>query len=259
LVRWVTGICYLSGSRSATLPDPSPARLYRCPACGGEADERARACRYCGAPIATVRCASCFHLNVLESLCCSGCGHTLGLEPLRSPRGSALACPACKHALEPFRGGPGQLLDCGRCGGQFVEHALLRELLERREVLGSAVPHHTRRENPLTQPVRYVPCPACQNFMNRRNFGKTSGIIVDMCHQHGTWFDAGELPRVLAFVQSGGLERAKGLVRDERRVRDAPGSAPVNTTTITGDTTLLADLAEAGIGLLTHVTSLLRG
>jgi Zn-finger nucleic acid-binding protein len=45
--------------------------------------------------------------------------------------------------------------------------------------------------------------------MNRKNFAEVSGVIVDVCKKHGTWFDLGELPRVLAFVAAGGLERSR--------------------------------------------------
>jgi Zn-finger nucleic acid-binding protein len=45
--------------------------------------------------------------------------------------------------------------------------------------------------------------------MNRTNFGTHSGVIVDVCMRHGIWFDAGELPKVLEFVESGGLQRAR--------------------------------------------------
>jgi Zn-finger nucleic acid-binding protein len=53
--------------------------------------------------------------------------------------------------------------------------------------------------------VRYLRCPQCQETMSRMNFGKRSGVIVDVCKLHGTWFDAGELDGVLAFVAHGGL------------------------------------------------------
>jgi len=36
--------------------------------------------------------------------------------------------------------------------------------------------------------------------MNRINFGRTSGVIVDVCKKHGTWFDGGELTQVIAFA-----------------------------------------------------------
>jgi Zn-finger nucleic acid-binding protein len=41
--------------------------------------------------------------------------------------------------------------------------------------------------------------------MARMNFGKRSGVIVDACRMHGTWFDAGELESVLEFVAAGGM------------------------------------------------------
>jgi len=42
--------------------------------------------------------------------------------------------------------------------------------------------------------------------MARMTFGKHSGIVVDVCRGHGTWFDGGELDAVMAFVRGGGLE-----------------------------------------------------
>ena len=62
------------------------------------------------------------------------------------------------------------------------------------------------RPDPRTN---YIPCPECAVLMNRKNFGGTSGVVVDVCKKHGTWFDEGELPRVIAFVAGGGLERAR--------------------------------------------------
>lgn len=101
------------------------------------------------------------------------------------------------------------MLACVGCGGQLVTHALLRALLEQREILGRAAPSaEVPRANPLTKPVRYRACPVCTQMMNRKNFGGTSGVVLDVCSVHGSWFDAGELPRVLAFVRRGGLTRA---------------------------------------------------
>jgi Zn-finger nucleic acid-binding protein len=184
------------------------ARRTSCPDCGGAVDEQARACPYCSAPIATVRCAGCFHMNVAAAAHCAGCGRELGLEPI--PEGGELRCPDCKEPLSRFRSAAGALLDCPKCGGQLVEHALLRDLLERREVYGHTAPRHTARPPPPPSTrVRYVPCPACGQLMNRKNFAGISGVIVDVCKQHGIWFDRGELPRVLAFAESGGLARAR--------------------------------------------------
>jgi Zn-finger nucleic acid-binding protein len=106
------------------------------------------------------------------------------------------------------------LFDCARCGGQFVEHALLRDMLHRHEhaVLANGVSRVAPMPDARTG---YIPCPACSTLMNRKNFGEMSGVIVDICRQHGTWFDLGELPRVLAFVAAGGLERSRQRAEEE--------------------------------------------
>jgi Zn-finger nucleic acid-binding protein len=182
--------------------------------CGAPAAVRAPRCDYCHAPLASVHCAACFTLNPFDATHCLGCGQTLGLEPLEVP--SLLRCPACAEAFRAFSGGSGVLGECTACGGQFVEHALLAELLERRELFRIVPRTLPARENPLRAPVHYLPCPVCGTRMNRNNFGRTSGIVVDVCPHHGVWFDAGELPRILEFVQAGGLERARERARQER-------------------------------------------
>jgi Zn-finger nucleic acid-binding protein len=45
--------------------------------------------------------------------------------------------------------------------------------------------------------------------MNRRNYGRRSGVIVDVCTEHGVWFDFGELSRILAWIRDGGLAHAQ--------------------------------------------------
>ena len=44
--------------------------------------------------------------------------------------------------------------------------------------------------------------------MNRTNYGRMSGIIIDVCADHGIWFDAHELDTILRWVKEGGLETA---------------------------------------------------
>ena len=146
---------------------------------------------------------------------CTGCGHELGLAPVGEP--DTYSCPDCRVPFQIFRGGPGALHDCERCGGQFVDHALLKDLLEQRELYGRAAPRPPPRHNPLTSPMRYVPCPLCAEIMLRKNFGRSSGVIVDVCSRDGLWFDRGELPRVLEFVEAGGLELARRRELDEQR------------------------------------------
>jgi len=40
-------------------------------------------------------------------------------------------------------------------------------------------------------------------------FAHCSGVVVDVCKAHGTWFDKDELRRIVEFIRAGGLETAR--------------------------------------------------
>jgi Zn-finger nucleic acid-binding protein len=228
------------------------AGIVRCPNCGGDVTEAARQCGYCRASLATVRCHHCYAMNGASALHCAGCGRELGLEPVGGD--DERPCPKCSTALVAFSGTGGVLLDCASCGGQFVEHELLASLLESREVTGLAVERRVRRAPLGLGAVRYVPCPECRQLMNRKNFGGASGVVVDVCSAHGTWFDEAELPRVLAFVESGGLALARRHARErlDDRARAERLSAPLPSPDLSGRESFAKDmeaLAEATMEL----------
>jgi hypothetical protein len=61
--------------------------------------------------------------------------------------------------------------------------------------------------------------------MNRMNFGRLSGTVVDVCRGHGTFLDRGELHQVVRFILEGGFDRVRRIEREElieeqRRLRD---------------------------------------
>lgn len=45
--------------------------------------------------------------------------------------------------------------------------------------------------------------------MHRVMWGSHSGVVVDRCDNHGTWYDARELDKVREFVALGGIEYEK--------------------------------------------------
>src|SRR5260221_5937318 len=62
-------------------------------------------------------------------------------------------------------------------------------------------------------------------MMNRKNFARSSGVIVDMCKNHGVWFDVDELPKIVDFIQKGGMEMTRekekiDLDAERSRLRD---------------------------------------
>lgn len=180
--------------------------------------EAARVCGYCRTPIATIRCGRCFTMNVPEAHHCMYCGAELGLQPLTVESGAEMNCPRCPtQRLDAFRSEDGTILDCARCGGQFVSVDVLHAMVRHHENVELGSPHRYRASNPIKEPVKYIPCPFCGELMLRRNFGRVSGVVVDVCARHGTWFDVGELAGILAFVGNGGLQRSAALAVEEQK------------------------------------------
>ena len=120
----------------------------------------------------------------------------------------AAVCPRCNGRLAEQTLHDTALLDCVQCGGLFVPKPAIDALGEptSRE-LRMAFPRRARRPEPIE--IAYLRCPLCAGRMNRANFAKVSGVIVDVCKNDGVWFDQGEVDAVLDFVERGGLDLAK--------------------------------------------------
>jgi Zn-finger nucleic acid-binding protein len=103
------------------------------------------------------------------------------------------------------------LSECSRCEGLWVDVRSFEKICADREqqsaVLGTATPASTVAGN--ISKVKYVPCPECSQLMNRMNFARCSGVIVDICKNHGTWFDRDELSRIIEFIRGGGLNASR--------------------------------------------------
>jgi len=184
----------------------------RCLACGAERSPDARACAACGAETPAVRCGACMTLNAVGESACRQCGAPLGLEP--EPEPTRLLCPrGCGGLVAVWEVG-----ECERCGGVFVSHEALASLVGRHRPEPGTVPRQSSIVPPVppADAVVYLPCPVCNTRMNRTVFGKSSGVIVDVCKTHGTWFDVRELTASLAFVERGGLELVERRERERR-------------------------------------------
>jgi Zn-finger nucleic acid-binding protein len=65
------------------------------------------------------------------------------------------------------------------------------------------------RKQPAKDPLEYIVCVRCGKLMNRKNFKRISGVIIDECKRHGVWLDAGELEKIRHFIADGGFDRAQ--------------------------------------------------
>jgi len=199
------------------LPAPEGgAEQLACPKCGANVAATSHACEYCGAELLVKACPRCFARVFHGAQFCGHCGAnvTVPAEAHADGTASARACPRCGERLLARLISDVLLDECPKCHGVFVDVAALERILtERRQARADALLGVARPEPAggavAPQGPMYVKCPDCGQMMNRKNFASGSGIIVDICRSHGTWFDANELPRVIDFVMKGGLERAE--------------------------------------------------
>lgn len=174
----------------------------------------------------------------MPSAVCLGCGarvddgapcacEVVGGNPYRDavPTSRAVlgGCPRCGVSLGEIDYAETPLDECGSCGGVFVDAWILDRLVAARDArisLALALPVRTLHRE---REVRYLRCPRCSAQMNRKIFGRSSGVVVDVCKEDGIWFDSGELASVLEFIECGGLERVqqKEIAEREEQLRRA--------------------------------------
>jgi Zn-finger nucleic acid-binding protein len=134
--------------------------------------------------------------------------------------GKTLPCPGCQASMQGVRVGSTPMYECGSCAGIWLDAPTFTQLCQDREQRGAVAatigPALVGVVPTAGGRVRYVRCPVCKNMLNRENFGRQSGVIVDVCKNDGVWFERGELHSVLTFVDSGGLERARAVALARR-------------------------------------------
>jgi Zn-finger nucleic acid-binding protein len=220
------------------------AETLNCLNCGAATATDAPTCKFCGSRLATIACPACFAMMFIGSRHCQRCGAAAAVPEVKDsePR----KCPRCKTAMVSVTIGATAMLECESCFGLWLDVPSFEKVCADREqqsaVLGMAA--HAVVVAQETSKVNYVPCPECSQLMNRMNFARCSGVIVDICKQHGTWFDRDELSRIVEFVSDGGLNASRAKERieiaDQReQLRDAQRafdlrSADAHETRLTG-------------------------
>jgi Zn-finger nucleic acid-binding protein len=186
------------------------------------ADPSANRCPYCKARLATVSCPKCFALLFDGAAFCPHCG----ARRTRTEADPASArCPGCREVLRVVTVGDTPLLECPKCDGLWVDAELFERLCADRAAQTAFLDRFTLPKAPPERAVRYRPCARCGKIMNRMNFGRMSGTVVDVCRAHGTFLDPGELHQIIDFIAEGGLDRAREAeiqeLRDERQRLEA--------------------------------------
>jgi hypothetical protein len=168
--------------------------------------------------------------------------------------------PSALTAELPFRG---HLKDVAR---HFIELAAASMPAPGSEEMGT-VPHAPvpgAPQGPAARPAQparaggaYRPCAVCGALMNRRNYGRSSGVIIDVCQKHGIWFGVDGLPRLLAWIRDGGEERARQRAVEEAHTAQSYGKSEAALAHFSGSKAWVDPKADAEADLFTNLSSLL--
>lgn len=205
------------------------AESLNCPNCGAGVAINSSQCQFCKTRLKTVACPSCFGLMFVGSRFCDHCGAIA--VPVDIHVGDDLGnCPRCNLPLGLLQIGGINLRECEKCDGVWADVTTFEGICansEKQSAVLGFIGTRTSNAEMLTK-INYVRCPDCGEMMNRNNFARSSGVIVDICKKHGVWFDVDELSKIVDFIQKGGMEIARekekididaerGRLRDEQR------------------------------------------
>ena len=194
------------------------AAVVRCSSCGATREQNSERCDHCGADFTVHEqdlhtvCPNCLARVSDRARYCHHCAALLIAEAVAGDQ-TACSCPVCgaQRVLTSRRVADTRIhvQECQKCGGFWIGLETFDRLLDREsQQPQSAAPTPAPAPPPSTR-TPYRPCPVCGGLMVRRNFGRSSGVIVDLCGSHGIWFDAQELAQVLRWIRSGNLEAAR--------------------------------------------------
>jgi len=221
--------CTCGAALEVPQPQPHEAAVVRCSSCGGPRESAAAACHYCGADF-TLReqdldaaCPRCHARMSSQAAYCHACGTPVQMRT--AVTATELPCPGCGGSRQLVRRQLGAtdaaLFDCEVCGGIWVEKQVFDVLADRART--DTLPELSLRPaagKPAApapaQGAFYRCCAQCGTRMNRRNWGQKSGVIVDVCQNHGVWFDLDELDRLLRWMRTGGAVHTERATEAER-------------------------------------------
>lgn len=225
--------------------DARDSAVVRCSACGGARTGQEDRCNYCQADFTVherdlvVICPGCAVRLPRRARYCHGCGLSIDLMASKPGGPSDRQCPSCSDGtlLRSRRLGDvgaagqegaaerrlGSVLECPHCAGLWIGSGAFGRL--EGEAKRTATLDAGLQQAPVPPPPQPVPkggeriyreCVTCGQLMNRRNYARRSGVILDVCRDHGIWFDEKELESILEWIRRGGWER-----EEQRRTREA--------------------------------------
>ena len=175
----------------------------------------------------------------------------------------ALKCPRCAANLFPHHDSLIIGSDCRACGGIWLGVETFNALCKKKdaEISGHAVLGTGARRSLIPEDkTHYLPCPACHDLMNRRNFAAASGVIIDICAKHGVWLDQQELSRIVAFIEAGGMKNhPEALINARPQIAQTsasqiPNAVPSHASVPSTALETVGTIAQVGLTVLDILT-----
>jgi len=167
------------------------------------------------------KCSSCSAPLPKSGIICQYCGtrNDIDLKDFKVVEDEdqqKRVCPTCHTNMSTIDIGKEYkflIQRCETCYGVFFDHNELENMVQT-SINGSKnidlIKLSQITENPRhIDIIVYKKCPICNKHMHRKNYKKRSGVITDICSQHGVWLDSGELRQILEWTKTGGEERIK--------------------------------------------------
>ena len=144
---------------------------------------------------------------------CRGCAYrfeALGYRDAQCPvcdevTPTVRACPACSRPLAARRT-DGEPIDTREgCAGMFIDAIAIQRLhaygqeVRARAIVEAVAAGAAPTIIPPADATRR--CPTCATAMTRTLAAGGSGVMLDVCRPHGTFFDGGELHKMVEFAE----------------------------------------------------------
>lgn len=132
---------------------------------------------------------------------------------------NSLACPVCKVPFASGKTASATIQACNTCGGVWLDNELSSRIVQTVDpeavALADEAAAHAEKETAHGE----LACPACGVTM-RVVTVDVANVDLDVCPEHGTWFDRNELETVTRAFQ-GQREAAGDEVRAQSEQTEA--------------------------------------
>lgn len=116
-------------------------------------------------------------------------------------------CPRCKLTLQSEEYEGVASLFCDSCWGHWLTRDAFTKILKNEQYRFSDIEKESvlrgwAEKETQTDLDPIVTCPICKQKSERKPFAEDCSVILDICHDHGVWFDASEIKQVQTYFDS---------------------------------------------------------